>query len=38
MLDLLRYRAMMMANPTATSAAATVSAKKTNTWPAMFWK
>jgi hypothetical protein len=36
--DRARYKAMMMANPTATSAAATVRAKKTKTCPAMSWK
>ena len=36
--DLARYKAMMMANPTATSAAATVRAKKTKTCPATSWK
>ena len=38
MVDLARYKAMMMANPTATSAAATVRAKKTKTCPATSWK
>ena len=33
MVDLARYKAMTMASPTATSAAATVRAKNTKTWP-----